>query len=222
MSQLDRQLEPEVMDSPLEAVEYDQMDHQEPNQALVKRLVELAAHGHMLDIGTGPGHIPLLVCQQIDDASVFGVDLSKEMLKLARAHLEASDFADRIEFHFMDAKELGFADDSFDVVFSNSILHHIPDPKPFIAQAWRVLKPGGVLLIRDLFRPADQMTLKRLVQQYACDTSDDQKRLFSDSLHAALTPDELRELVDQLGLQEVEVVIDTDRHMSLQTRSAKK
>ena len=62
---MQRQLEPEVMDDLQEAVAYDRMDHVQPNEAFVARLIELGAHGRMLDIGTGPGHIPLLVCEKI-------------------------------------------------------------------------------------------------------------------------------------------------------------
>ena len=219
---MDRVLEAEVMESPEEAISYDAMDHSEPNEAFVQRLVDLGAHGHMLDIGTGPGHIPLMVCEKIEGATVFGLDMSREMLNIARQHLEASAFSHCIEYHLGDAKEIAFPDAAFDTVFSNTILHHIPDPGPFIHEAWRVLKPGGILLIRDLFRPVDQATLDHLVSEYAGDCDDYQRKMFADSLHAALTPGELRELADALGLNDVEIVIDTDRHMSLQTMSANK
>jgi tRNA1(Val) A37 N6-methylase TrmN6 len=59
---MDRVLEPEAMDTPEEADAYASMDHSEANTAFVERLFELGAAGHMLDIGTGPGQIPLLVC----------------------------------------------------------------------------------------------------------------------------------------------------------------
>jgi hypothetical protein len=55
---MQRELEPEVMDTPEEASEYDAMDHTEANTAFVDRLIALGARGRMLDIGTGPGHIP--------------------------------------------------------------------------------------------------------------------------------------------------------------------
>ena len=76
---LERVLEPEVMDTEQEATEYDRMDHTEANGAFVDRLVALGARGSMLDIGTGPGHIPLLVCERIEGATVLGIDLSQRM-----------------------------------------------------------------------------------------------------------------------------------------------
>ena len=88
-----RVLEPEVMDTAEEADGYDAMDHTEANAAFVARLVDLGARGRMLDVGTGPGHIPLLVCERIATARVVGIDLAKHMLAHAERHRSASPHA---------------------------------------------------------------------------------------------------------------------------------
>ena len=217
---MQRTLEPEVMDTAEEAAEYDAMDHTAPNAAFVARLCELGARGRMLDIGTGPGHIPLLVCARLPEARVVGVDLSRNMLALAERHRAASEHAARLEFRSADAKGLDFADASFDAVFSNTILHHIPDPTPFLAEAARVLRPGGALLIRDLYRPATAADADALVALHAADASPNQRELFRASLHAALTPDELRATADAAGLAHAAITIDSDRHMSLSVAAA--
>lgn len=213
---MERTLEPEVMDTPEEADGYDAMDHSEPNAAFVARLVELGAKGRMLDIGTGPGHIPPLVCERIADARVVGVDLARHMLRHAERHRAASAHAERLEYRLADAKGLDFADATFDAVFSNTILHHIPDPRPFLAEANRVRKPGGVLLVRDLFRPDTPERALELVALHAAEANAYQKELFRASLHAALTPDELRAMVREVGIEGAQVIVDSDRHMSLQ------
>ncbi len=217
---LERVLEPEVMDTEEDAREYDQMDHTEANEAFVGRLVELGAHGSMLDIGTGPGHIPLLVCERIEGARVTGVDLAERMLQIAERNRRASAHAERISYRLADAKGLDFPDGTFDTAFSNTILHHIPDPLPFLIEALRVVKPGGVLLIRDLMRPNSLERREELVSLHAQGATPYQRRLFGDSLHAALTPDELRVLAREAGWIDAEVAVDSDRHMSLQ-RGAK-
>lgn len=204
------------MDTPEEADGYDAMDHSGPNEAFVSRLVELGAAGRALDIGTGPGQIPCLLCERLPDVRVVAIDLSKNMLAHAERHRVASPHAERIELKLADAKRLDFADATFDTVFSNTILHHIPDPAPFLSEAWRVLRPGGTFLVRDLFRPETPELAKELVATYAAEETPYQQELFRASLHAAFTPDELRALVRELGLDGVEVVIDTDRHVSLQ------
>lgn len=216
---MDRVLEPEVMDTAQEADAYDSMDHSLPNDSFVERLVQLGAHGRMLDIGTGPGHIPLLVCERIADARVVGVDLSQHMLGHAERHRAESPHRDRVSFELADAKGLAYPDHAFDAVFSNTILHHIPDPRPFLREAYRVLRQGGAFLIRDLFRPPTPERALELVRLHAADADPYQQELFRASLHAALTPDELQRMAGELEIPAV-VVIDSDRHMSLQIRAS--
>jgi len=221
---MNRTLEPEVMDTPDDAIGYDAMDHSGPNRAFVDRLKSLGAHGKMIDLGTGPGHIPILLAQALPAAAkpeIIAVDLSRHMLAIAGRKLAdlAADIAGRIRFELADVKRLPYADRAFDTVFSNTILHHIPRPVEFLREAWRVLKPGGILLVRDLYRPADERTLDRLVSLHAAGCDEHQQKMFRDSLKAALTPDELRQTAREAGMSNVEVVIDTDRHMSLQRRS---
>lgn len=216
---MERTLEPEVMDTAEEADGYDAMDHSGPNEAFVERLAELGATGRMLDAGTGPGHVPPLVCARIAGATVVGIDLAERMLVHAERHRAASPHRARIEYRLADAVRLDFDDGEFDAVFSNTILHHIPDPSTFLSEAWRVLRPGGALLIRDVFRPDTPERANELVALHAGGETAYQQDLFRASLHAALTPEELLELAREVGLREVELAVDTDRHMSLQRRA---
>ncbi|MGH0034757.1 MAG: class I SAM-dependent methyltransferase [Myxococcota bacterium] len=216
-----RELEPEVMDDEAESLEYEAMDNSAPNEAFVARLVELGIRGEALDLGCGPGHIPLLACQRIPDLRVKGVDLAESMLVLARRRLAGHpDLAGRIRFEHADAKGLAEPDDAFDAVFSNTVLHHVPEPLPFLREVARVLRPGGGLLIRDLFRPETPERALELVALHAAGASPGQQELLRASLHAALTPGELRELADAAGLEDAEIVLDSDRHMSLQRAPA--
>ncbi len=213
---LQRILEPEIMDTEEDVLEYESMDHCEANNAFVDRLMTLGPTGRMLDIGTGPGHIPILVCERVGDAQVVAIDLADRMLTAARRNVAASPFGSRIELLKADAKGLEFPDDSFDVVFSNTILHHVPTPVALLSEARRVLRPGGVLLIRDLMRPETKERLEQLVELHAEGATPYQRELFALSLNAALRPDELREEARAAGLSEAEVTIDSDRHLSLQ------
>ena len=211
-----RTLEPEVMDTAEEADSYDRMDHSAPHQAFVQRLIEIGARGRMIDIGTGPGQIPVLVAERVVDARVVGIDLSAHMLRHAERHKRASAHGDRVEFRQGNARQLDFPDQSFDAVFSNTILHHIHDPRPFLREAKRVLRPGGALLIRDLYRPWSLRRADELVALHACSSNRFQQDMFRASLCAALTPFELRRMADECGLAEAEITIDSDRHVSLQ------
>jgi 2-polyprenyl-3-methyl-5-hydroxy-6-metoxy-1,4-benzoquinol methylase len=97
-------------------------------------------------------------------------------------------------------------------VISNSIIHHIPEPSACFAEMHRVCHPGGILFIRDLIRPPDLATLNHLVNTYAAGANDHQRAMFAASLHAALTLDEVRELVEQLGYAWDRVQPTSDRH----------
>ncbi|MGB0766441.1 MAG: class I SAM-dependent methyltransferase [Phycisphaeraceae bacterium] len=218
---LERILEPEVMDDPEEAAAYDAMDHRDANTAFVDRLIELGITNcsNALDLGTGPGDIPILLCQRVEGIKTLAVDLAQSMLDRAANKIEQARLNDRIALEKLDVKALDLPSDAFDAVFSNTILHHLPEPALMLSEAKRVLRPGGLLLIRDLYRPDSREERDALVTLHTKDCDDAQRRLFADSLQAALTPVELRSLAASVGLTTAEVVIDSDRHVSLQRRA---
>jgi hypothetical protein len=75
-----------------------------------------------------------------------------------------------------------------------------------------VLDLGGALFIRDLLRPDDDATVRLLVQTYAGEANTHQQKMFDDSLRAALTLDEIRAMVENLGCDPATVKQTTDRH----------
>lgn len=217
---MERILEPEVMDTPEEAQLYDEVDHREENLAFVERLAELGARGSILDLGTGPGHIPVLVVERLPGVTVTAIDLSREMLLRAERHREASAHRDRLRFLVGDVKKVDYRDASFDTVYSSSVLHHIPDPRDLLREMKRLVRPGGCLLLRDLYRPASREQAEALGAKHAADGTDAHKETFLASLLAAWTSEELRALATEVGLTDARVVVDTDRHMSLQRAAA--
>ena len=81
-----------------------------------------------------------------------------------------------------------------------------------IAEAVRVTKPGGRLFFRDLLRPHDDSTVEHLVATYAAGANACQRKMFDDSLRAALSLDEMRELVVASGFVPDSVAATSDRH----------
>jgi ubiquinone/menaquinone biosynthesis C-methylase UbiE len=210
---LPRTLEPEVMDSPEEARDYDSMDHAAVNDHFVADFRAVwNGDNPILDVGTGTAQIPIALCRLAPAARVVAVDAADSMLAIGRENVSRAGLADRLELKLADAKKLPFADAAFAAVISNSIVHHIPEPAAVLAEMVRVLWPGGRIFVRDLLRPADTGTLDRLVNQYAGGANDHQRTMFADSLRAALTLAEVRALVAGHGLDPADVRPTSDRH----------
>lgn len=99
-----------------------------------------------LDLGTGTGRILELVAPRASRA--VGIDLNGEMLTLARARIERASLA-HVQVRRGDLFELPYADDSFELITVHQVLHYLEDPSAAVAEAARVLKPGGRLVIAD-------------------------------------------------------------------------
>jgi ubiquinone/menaquinone biosynthesis C-methylase UbiE len=210
---LTRVLENEVMDTRQEANDYDAMDHSEVNRRFVQDLLDVGlTDGDVLDLGTGTALIPIELCQRNERCRVMAADAAVSMLELARINVEVAGLRDRIILSHLDAKQIPFGDETFHAVISNSIIHHIPDPVTVLAEAVRVAVPGGLLFFRDLLRPPDDATVRRLVDTYAADANDHQRKMFDDSLRAALDLEEIRGLITQVGLDPAGVQATSDRH----------
>jgi len=204
---LPRILEPEVMDTESEAVDYDSMDHAAVNRLFADDFLAQfpvnqppeeqggAATRSVLDVGTGTAQIPIEICKRRIDLKVTAIDLAAHMLQLAQRNVIREGLTSQIKLEHVDAKSLSYADGTFDAVISNSIIHHIPEPRCSFREMVRVLRPGGVLFIRDLLRPADKATIEHLVSMYAGDANPHQQQMFRESLHAALTLAEVGEML---------------------------
>jgi ubiquinone/menaquinone biosynthesis C-methylase UbiE len=214
-----RVLEPEVMAGADEASEYDEMDFSATDQLFAERAAELARGVRsIVDIGSGNAKIPLAMCSLLPPrAAVCAVEMSAEMLRVAaRNRARAGVSPGRLYLVSGDAKRLPFETRSIDMVTSNSVVHHIPDPREVFDEIARIARPGGPILIRDLARPESEAEVERLVGLHAPQASPLQRRLFADSLRAALTVNEVRQLVEECGLAGVTVAQVSDRHWSVE------
>jgi ubiquinone/menaquinone biosynthesis C-methylase UbiE len=223
---LARILEPEVMDTASEAVDYNRMDHRHVNRVFVDDLLAamtpltppVSGVWQVFDAGTGTALIPLELMTRGVRAIVTASDLAEQMLIVGRQNIQAAGFSSEIQLVRSDCKQLPNPDSTFDVVMSNSIVHHIPEPGRVLAELWRILKPGGLLFVRDLMRPANLSTLDHLVKTHAGDANAHQQQMFRDSLHAALMIDEVREHLEQLQIPKNCVAATSDRHWTISVR----
>jgi predicted protein tyrosine phosphatase/ubiquinone/menaquinone biosynthesis C-methylase UbiE len=213
ISFMQRVLEPEVMDSLSEAIEYDSMDFIEVNAAFARSAAALGpVFGNVLDAGTGTARIPIALCALRPEWKLTCIDLSANMLKVAAENVERADVRSQISLELIDAKAMPYLDNYFDMVISNSIIHHLPDPVKFLQEVQRVLKPNGAIFLRDLLRPETLEIRDNLVKLYAGDCNANQQQLFSDSLQAAFTLDEVEMMLETVGLEKLRIYESSDRH----------
>lgn len=120
----------------------------QPLAAHVVALARLKRNDRVLDIGTGTGVVAFRVATQLStEGKILGVDLSEGMLATAKAKAETTALACRPEFRRMDAEALDLPDGSFDAVVSLFALLHFPDALKALREMFRVLRPGGRLVV---------------------------------------------------------------------------
>src|SRR5271166_2880185 len=102
----------------------------------------------VLDVGCGPGTITLDLAALVAPGRVIGIDISEEVLGQAEA-LRTERQTANAEFSTGDVYQLDFPDSSFDVVHAHQVLQHLTDPVAALRELGRVLRPDGVLAVRD-------------------------------------------------------------------------
>jgi ubiquinone/menaquinone biosynthesis C-methylase UbiE len=141
---MERILEPEVMDDREEALEYDAMDFTEVNTNFAKEAVQLAGiNARVLDVGTGTARIPIILSQLRPQWQIIAIDLADSMLEIGQKNILNANCQEQIKLEKVDGKNLPYQSEQFDLVISNSLIHHLENPLPFLREIKRVLKPHG-------------------------------------------------------------------------------
>ncbi|HEY9074914.1 MAG TPA: class I SAM-dependent methyltransferase [Anaerolineaceae bacterium] len=136
----------------MNAIDYDQLAqeyarHRRVMPAVLRALLaggRLAAGSRCLDVGCGTGNYTLALAQAAG-CRCTGIDPSAQMLEQAAAQAAQIGGNLPVEFFPGSAGRLDFPAETFDLVFSVDVIHHVPDRAAYFAEAWRVLKPGGRL-----------------------------------------------------------------------------
>ncbi len=121
---------------------------------------EIATHlkrGIILDLGTGPGYLPIEIAEKSSEIQITAVDLSRKLIQMARSNASAAGLANRLNFQLGNAGRLDFGDSAFDMVISTGMLHSLKDPVKVLQEIYRVLKAGGEAWIFDPAQVASQV-----------------------------------------------------------------
>jgi ubiquinone/menaquinone biosynthesis C-methylase UbiE len=209
----------ELMDDAAQALAYASADFADANRRFVGLLEELAGEalrGRLLDLGCGPADIPLLLAQRHPDLRIDAVDGAEAMLELARHRLAAAGAAGRrVQLHCLHLPCDPLPAARYDLIASNSLLHHLADPAVMWQTALRHARPGARILVMDLARPASEMAVDALVETYAMDEPEVLRRDFRNSLMAAYRVDEVELQLRAAGLYDLEVDMVSDRHLAV-------
>lgn len=214
--------EPELMDLTDEADAYARADFAEVNAQFVNRLLEVIPleSATAVDLGTGPADIPIRIATQRPGWHVTAVDASAAMLQHARQAVASRNLYTQIDIVLADAKATKLNDHVFDVVLSNSILHHITDTAELWNEVRRLVKPDGYVFLRDLCRPATAGDAATIVATHAGMESSLLQEEFYRSLLSAYTVREVQDQLRHAGMHGLQVEQITDRHLDIYGRLA--
>src|SRR2546427_3030575 len=211
---MNRILEPELMEDEAQVLAYAAADFEEENQGFLDRFREYFpefTEGHILDLGCGPGDIPVRFARALPSCRITGVDASEPMIGLAGVVVKQAGLADRITFRCERFQGVSLIE-PVDAVVSNSLLHHVPNPLHFWYRLRQLVKPGSPVLVMDLLRPDSPEEAQAIVDRNAAKEPEILRRDFYNSLLAAFTEDEVAAQLAEMNLSRLIVDVVDDRH----------
>ena len=120
----------------------------------------------MLDVATGTGDLAILAYKKLRPDNIVGIDLSEGMLKVGREKIEAEKLQNFISLDCQDCLNLNFGDNTFDAITVGFGVRNFENIQKGYAEMYRVLKPGGVLMVLELSTP-EKFPMKQLYKFYS-------------------------------------------------------
>ncbi len=219
-----RQPEAELMDDAEQAAAYAQADFSVPHQFIVNQISRLLpglpSVARVLDLGCGPADVTIRLAVAYPGWRIDGVDGAPAMLAQGRERVAEAGLAARICLYLTCLPGDRLPGRGYNVVVSNSLLHHLHEPQVL----WRTVRAaavaGAVVYVTDLRRPRDEASLQRLVEAHSRPSPVVLRRDFEASLRAAFTVGEVRHQLSAAGLGGLVVAELTDRHLAVFGRLA--
>ena len=223
---MNRILEPELMEGEAQSRAYAQADFEQPNSHFLYLLQEHIGtdfQGYVLDLGCGSGDITIRVARAYPRCEIHGIDGSAAMLKYAREllALEPITCQQRVQFiqGIIPEEKLPRAHRRcafgarYDLIISNSLLHHLHQPDNFWLTIKKYSSKNTPILVMDLLRPATTAEASQLVETIALNEPEILQRDFYNSLCAAFEIPEIKTQLKQANLEHLSVTQISDRHV---------
>ncbi len=215
---MERVIETELMGGLEQAEAYANADFEEPHRRVIELFdIEFPGvdiKGEILDLGCGPGDITFRFAKRFSNAIIVGVDGAAAMIELAnKRKAREQGISNRVTFIEASLPGTAIPDDPYDLIVSNSLLHHLHQPNVLWETILDYGSPGTKIFVVDLFRPESEKEASRIVSEYSGNEPELLKRDFYNSLRAAFIPAEVEQQLASAGLSELSVKVVSDRHM---------
>jgi len=197
--------EKELMNDPDQIVAYTENDLEDAYWLFLlcfqKYFPELSLNSAILDIGCGPATIPIQLARRFPNCEIHGVDGARRMLTYGRQAVQREGLENQIKlFHGILPGMLPLPRKHYEVIISNSFLHHLANPMVL----WNALHEFGSLntavLIIDLIRPVNQEQSQVIVDKYIPESTPLLRQDMFNSLCASFTLDEIEAQLRDAGL----------------------
>lgn len=212
---MQRIVEPELMEDEVQVQAYADANFDWPNNQFIKCLKQIFPYsnfgGVALDLGCGPGDVSWRFAREFPGTKIHAVDGSEAMIYCARERTP-EDVNRRIRYILGMLPDVMLPESSYELIYSNSLLHHLHDPQALWQVVKKYAKPGTYIAVMDLLRPANLQEAENLVNQYAAHEPEILQQDFYNSLLAAFTISEIKLQFRQAGL-DLDVEQISDRHI---------
>ncbi len=213
---MERIPEPELMEAAEQALAYAAADFAEPHDrfvALFRERFPQFGDGQVLDLGCGPADVTVRFAHALPGVRIDGIDGAQAMLDHGQARVQADGLEQRIRLCHGYLPLATLPNSGYDAIISNSLLHHLADPLVLWRTVRQASRPGTLLFVMDLLRPASRAEAEALVAQYAADEPEVLRHDFFYSLLAAYRIAEVVAQLDAAGLPGLTVEAVSDRHL---------
>lgn len=214
---MQRILEPQLMDDPVQAAAYAAADFSEPHELFIEKFQEVFPGknitGHVLDLGCGPADISIRFARAYPECHINGVDGARAMLDEGEAAVKRSGLQQRIKLIQGVIPDLDLQQKKYQVILSNSLLHHLHNPAVLWQCLFQLVTEDTLVFVMDLMRPPSEQDAEMLVNTYCGKEPDVLRRDFYNSLCAAFSPREVKLQLEDAGLRGLTVEVITDRHL---------
>ena len=204
--------EPDLMESEEQAASYAHADFSNSNNIFLDQVFQysnISPETTLLDVGCGDGEIPIKI-RSHKKCNITALDGSEAMLNEFKMKLDKKKIDDITVIH-KRLEDNTFNDHSFDIIITNSVLHHVVSPHLFWTELLRLVKATGIIFVMDLMRPKSENTLITVLNKYG---GNDPILLndFQNSLRAAYTMSEVTEQLSSFPTISFDAKHVSDRH----------